>query len=305
MLFDKVPTCILTSATLCVGTPPKFDFLKTRLGVTAAETHALGSPFDYPNQVTIHLPRNLPDPSDQPQEFEQVAIKAIAHYLERTQGKAFVLFTSYKMLDAAARALTPWLAERNIALFAQSDGMPRSKMVDAFKADVNSVIFGADSFWQGVDVPGEALSNVIIVRLPFSVPSHPLLEARLEDIRQRGGNPFVEYQVPEAVIKLKQGFGRLIRTKTDRGIVVILDPRVLTKPYGRTFLELAARLPADHRPPRTARPARLRLAGSVAQSSWSSRGRVRRADGTPWSCASRRWFASCPRAPGREERGAR
>ncbi len=114
--------------------------------------------------------------------------------------------------------------------------MPRSKMVEAFKADVNSVIFGADSFWQGVDVPGEALSNVIIVRLPFSVPSHPLLEARLEDIRHRGGNPFVEYQVPEAVIKLKQGFGRLIRTRTDKGIVVIIDPRVMTKPYGRTFL---------------------------------------------------------------------
>ena len=126
-----------------------------------------------PDQVTVHLPRNLPDPSDQPGSFEQEAIRAIAHYLERTQGKAFVLFTSYKMLEAAARALTPWLARRNIALFAQSDGMPRSKMVDAFKADVNSVIFGADSFWQGVDVPGEALSNVIITRLPFSVPSHP------------------------------------------------------------------------------------------------------------------------------------
>ncbi len=236
LLFDQVPTCVLTSATLCVGTPPRFDFLKSRLGLTAAETHALGSPFDYPNQVTIHLPRNLPDPSGQPQDFERVAIKAIAHYLERTHGKAFVLFTSYKMLDAAARALTPWLAERNIALYAQSDGLPRSKMVEAFKADINSVIFGADSFWQGVDVPGDALSNVIIVRLPFSVPSHPLLEARLEDIRNRGGNPFVEYQVPEAVIKLKQGFGRLIRTKTDRGIVVILDPRVMTKPYGRTFL---------------------------------------------------------------------
>jgi ATP-dependent DNA helicase DinG len=235
-LFEQVKTCILTSATLCVGTPPRFDFLKTRLGLTSAETHALGSPFDYPNQVTIHLPRNLPDPSDQPQDFERVAIKAIAHYLEQSQGKAFVLFTSYKMLDAAARALTPWLAERNIALLAQSDGLPRSKMVEAFKADINSVIFGADSFWQGVDVPGEALSNVIIVRLPFSVPSHPLLEARLEEIRKSGRNPFVDYQVPEAVIKLKQGFGRLIRTRTDRGTVVILDPRVLTKPYGRTFL---------------------------------------------------------------------
>jgi ATP-dependent DNA helicase DinG len=236
MLFDRVPTCVLTSATICVGSPPKFDFIKSRLGLTCAESLALGSPFDYARQVTVHLPKNLPDPADQADSFERGAIRAIAHYLAQTHGKAFVLFTSYKMLDAAARALTPWLARRNIALFAQSDGMPRSKMVEAFKADVNSVIFGADTFWQGVDVPGEALSNVIITRLPFSVPSHPLLEARLEDIRQRGGSPFVEYQVPEAVIKLKQGFGRLIRTKTDRGIVVILDPRVLTKPYGRTFL---------------------------------------------------------------------
>jgi ATP-dependent DNA helicase DinG len=237
LLFTEVDTCILTSATLCVGSPPRFDFFQSRIGLTAAESLALGSPFDYANQATIHLPNNLPDPSDQPNEFEQQAIRAVAHYLERTHGKAFVLFTSYKMLEAATRALTPWLARRNIALFSQSDGMPRSKMVDAFKADIDSVIFGVDSFWQGVDVPGEALSNVIITRLPFSVPSHPLLEARLEDIRRRGGNPFVDYQIPEAVIKLKQGFGRLIRTKSDRGIVVILDPRVLTKPYGRTFLK--------------------------------------------------------------------
>ena len=243
MLFERVPTCVLTSATLCVGAPPKFDFIKSRLGLTCAATLALGSPFDYARQVTIHLPKNLPDPGAQADLFERGAIRAIAHYLERSQGKAFVLFTSYKMLEAAARALTPWLARRNIALFAQSDGMPRSKMVEAFKADVNSVIFGADTFWQGVDVPGEALSNVIITRLPFSVPSHPLLEARLEDIRRHGGSPFVEYQVPEAVIKLKQGFGRLIRTKTDRGIVVILDPRVLTKAYGRTFLNSLPKCP--------------------------------------------------------------
>jgi ATP-dependent DNA helicase DinG len=235
-LFETVPTCILTSATLSVGSPPRFDFFKTRLGLTRCETLQLGSPFDYPKQVTIHLPRNLPDPSVESAEYERRAVGAIRHYLAKTHGKAFVLFTSYRMLEAAARALTPWLAARNIALFAQSDGMPRSKMVEAFKSDVDSVIFGADSFWQGVDVPGEALSNVIIVRLPFSVPSHPLLEARLEDIRRNGGNPFVDYQVPEAVIKLKQGFGRLIRSKTDRGIVAILDPRVHTKPYGRTFL---------------------------------------------------------------------
>ena len=254
-LFEMTPTCVLTSATLCIGSPPRFDFFKSRIGLTRAATLALGSPFDYPRQAKIHLARNLPDPSVEPQDYERHAITAIAHYLERSQGKAFVLFTSYKMLDAAARALTPWLARRNIAVFAQSDGMPRSKMVEAFKADVDSVIFGADSFWQGVDVPGEALSNVIIVRLPFSVPSHPLLEARLEAIRRRGGNPFVEYQIPEAVIKLKQGFGRLIRTRTDHGIVAILDPRVLTKPYGKTFLNSLPDCPriVDHddfsRPP--------------------------------------------------------
>ena len=235
-LFARVPTCILTSATLSVGSPPRFDFVKQGLGLTSCETLQLGSPFDFKRQVTIHLPKNLPDPSEQSNEYERLAIRAIPHYLEKTNGKAFVLFTSYRMLDAAARQLGPWFARKKITLYSQSDGLPRSKMVEAFRSDVNSVIFGADSFWQGVDVPGEALSNVIIVRLPFSVPSHPLLEARLEEIRRRGGNPFVEYQVPEAVIKLKQGFGRLIRSKTDRGIVVILDPRVLTKPYGRTFL---------------------------------------------------------------------
>jgi ATP-dependent DNA helicase DinG len=250
LLFESVKTCVLTSATLCVSSPPSFDFVKSRLGLTSGETLALGSPFDYPSQVAVHLPRNLPDPSDQPDSFEREAIRAIAYYLEQTQGKAFVLFTSYKMLDAAARALGPWLSRRNIALLSQSDGMPRSKMVEAFKADINSVIFGAESFWQGVDVPGETLSNVIITRLPFSVPSHPLLEARLEDIRRRGGSPFVEYQIPEAVIKLKQGFGRLIRSKTDRGIVVILDPRVQTKPYGRTFLNSLPQCPRIVESPR-------------------------------------------------------
>jgi ATP-dependent DNA helicase DinG len=158
------------------------------------------------------------------------------HYIRQTKGRAFVLFTSYAMLDTASRLLSPALAQLGYPLFQQGQNLTRSQLLTRFKNTPNSVLLGTDSFWQGVDVQGEALSNVIITKLPFEVPDKPLIEARLDAIKLRGGNPFAEYSLPEAIIKFKQGFGRLIRSKTDTGIVVVLDKRITTKPYGQQFL---------------------------------------------------------------------
>jgi len=147
-----------------------------------------------------------------------------------------VLFTSNAMLRRVAGSLRPWFAEHRYELLAQTDGLPREQMLARFRSTPRCVLFGVDSFWQGIDVQGDALSNVIIVKLPFDVPDDPLTEARLDAIREAGDVPFQAYQLPRAVLKLKQGFGRLIRTNRDRGMVVILDPRIMTKPYGRSFL---------------------------------------------------------------------
>jgi len=236
-LFDKFDSVILTSATLSSdgdGENKGFDFFAGRVGLEDFEAVKLGSPFDYQNQVTVYLEKDLPNPNES--AFIEKAGDAIKKYVLRTAGRAFVLFTSYSMLDEVAGRIADWLSENNIKLLQQGCGLDRTTLLEHFKKDSRSILLGTDSFWQGVDVPGHALGNVIIVRLPFAAPNRPLLAGRLEQIKKQGGDPFFDYQLPLAIIKFKQGFGRLIRSKTDKGIVVVLDSRIIKKSYGQRFL---------------------------------------------------------------------
>ena len=236
-LFDKYDSVILTSATLSSGSieaEEDFDFFAGRIGLDEFDAVKLGSPFDYQKQVTIYIEKDLPNPNDP--AFIEAATETLKKYLLETAGRAFVLFTSYNMLDKIAEKLSEWLAENDIELLQHGAGIDRTTLLKLFKEQPRSVLFGTDSFWQGVDVPGETLSNVVIMRLPFAVPDQPLLAGRLEQIKEQGRNPFYDYQLPSAIIKFKQGFGRLIRNKTDTGIVVVLDSRIINKAYGPNFL---------------------------------------------------------------------
>lgn len=242
LLFGPGKTCVMTSATLGTG-DPQLGWFRSRVGAEEVKALSIGSPFDFKRQMKIRIWKSMPEPNTPP--YAKALVEAIRAAVGASEGKAFVLFTSYRAMRDAADKLRREFDSRGWRLLVQGDGMPRHRMVEEFRRDVHSVLFGTDSFWTGVDVPGETLSNVVVTRLPFAVPDHPLTQSRLEWIEAEGGNPFMEYSVPEAILKLRQGVGRLIRTARDSGLVCILDNRVLTKRYGRLFLDSLPDAPVE------------------------------------------------------------
>jgi len=234
-IFENISPVILTSATLSVH--GDFTFLKERLGINNGDELALDSPFNYRDNAMVYISSDVSDPKDA-EAFERDVIDSIKVILNITQGRTLILFTSYEMLNKSYDALNRSNSSNrlNSLNFLRQGAMDSYKLVEEFKKNSHTVLLGTHTFWQGVDIPGDALQCVIIVRLPFKVPDDPVTEARLERLKENGKDPFISYQIPNAILLFKQGFGRLIRTQSDKGIVVILDPRVKTRFYGERFL---------------------------------------------------------------------
>lgn len=228
-LLERVDTIVLTSATLAVA--GGFDFAEERLGLRNARTLIVESPFDYQHQALLYVPQHLPDPRNA--AFTSAASEEIVRLLELSRGRAFVLFTSYQQMRLVYDRIS---FEIEYPTLLQGTA-PRSALLEEFRSTPNAVLFATSSFWQGVDVQGEQLSCVIIDKLPFAVPSDPIVEARVKAVREEGGEPFYSYQIPQAALALKQGFGRLIRSKADRGVVSILDNRITKQRYGQVFFD--------------------------------------------------------------------
>jgi DNA polymerase-3 subunit epsilon/ATP-dependent DNA helicase DinG len=229
-LWNEKDSIILTSATLT--TAGEFDYLKARLHAQSADELALGSPFDYEASTLLYMVNDIPEPGDRI-GYQQAVERGLIGLARATRGRMLVLFTSNDQLRRTARALSDPLVQSGITLYEQGEGVSRHALLESFREDPQAVLLGTRSFWEGVDVPGEALSVVVMVRLPFDVPTDPIVSARAETY----DSPFEQYSLPEAILRFRQGFGRLIRTKSDRGAVVVLDRRVLTKKYGPFFIK--------------------------------------------------------------------
>jgi ATP-dependent DNA helicase DinG len=237
-LLDRMRTTVFTSATLAVD--GSLEYIRSRLGIVSPQELRLRSEFDYAEQAILYLPRRMPDPRSP--AFSDAAARQVLDILRRTEGRAFVLFTSYAMLRSIQSSLEPVL---RYPILVQGTA-PRTALLKQFRSTPNAVLLATASFWQGVDVVGEALSCVIIDKLPFASPGDPITSARIDAISERGGQPFGEYQVPLAILALLQGLGRLIRHRSDRGVLAILDPRIRTMGYGRRFLASLPPAPVTH-----------------------------------------------------------